>query len=272
MKKLLLLLALFGVMGANSLDEILASKTLRVGILNDQPPFSNRGSDGKYKGFDVSIGEEIAQQLIGDGAKVEFIGIDNLADRVNFLNENKIDIAIASLSMTPEREKIIDYCNPYFTVGLALLAKQGGKIFEHANDMQGARIVVQEGSRGDEFLQSLGGVDIVRVHKSTDGYKMVRKGEADGYLNDTFTIMAYPIVDDSVYIPEHMGNLGTMGYMAPAVQKGNTALRDKVNEAMVQLNKQKHFRAIYEDTFGVFYRHKADPDKFLLEDLYQMYE
>jgi len=272
MKKILLGLAVVAsAMFANTLDEILASRVIRVGVLNDQAPFSSK-SDGVYKGFEIQMAEAVVKKLFGpEGGKIEWVGFDNLEDRMTYLQENRVDLEFSNFTKTAERDKLVDFCNPYFSVGLGLLLKKD-KTVAHERDLEGLRIAVQNKSTGEAYLLKRGDVTIVGFDKSEDAYKALRNGQVDGYINNSLTVMVYPIIDDTVYVPSNMRTIGTMGYLVPVIAEGNKALQERVNEIMIELSKERFFHGIYEDTFGVFYRGTADPNFFLLEDLYRMYD
>jgi len=267
MKKLLLLGALCGALFANSLEEIQEKKVIRIGVTNHQPPFSSV-VNGERVGFESDMGKEIAKRLLGDEGKIEWTGITNSKDRITYLQENKLDLILANFTVTEDRKKQVDFCEPYFTVALGLVSRVDNRISTPA-DMEGKKIAVQANSTAETYVKDKG-ADIIHITKSRDAFEMVRNGEADGFINDNLIVMAYPIEDGRVIVPETMRNLGATSYLAPAVQKGNYKLRDKINEIMMELSKEQFFVGIYNNTLDVFYKGQAKPDMFLLESIYQI--
>ena len=75
---------------AKSLDDIIKAGVIRVGINPNFPPMSSRGSDGNWEGFDIDVGNKIAEAL---GVKAEFVPTET-PQRVPFLVADKIDISL----------------------------------------------------------------------------------------------------------------------------------------------------------------------------------
>lgn len=102
---------------ARSLDEIISSGTIRIGINPNFPPMSTRNSAGDWEGFDIDIGNKIAESL---KVKVEWIPTET-KDRVPFLVAETIDLSLGALTRNSERAKLIEYSVPLHTETLAVL-------------------------------------------------------------------------------------------------------------------------------------------------------
>jgi polar amino acid transport system substrate-binding protein len=103
----------FGVSSASakSLDDMISAGVIRIGINPNFPPMSSRGSDGNWQGFDIDIGNKMAEGL---GVKVEWVPTET-PQRVPFLVADKIDISLGALTRTAERAKLITYTVPLHT-------------------------------------------------------------------------------------------------------------------------------------------------------------
>ena len=78
---------------------------------------SSRGSDGNWEGFDIDVGNKIAEAL---GVKAEFVPTET-PQRVPFLVADKIDISLGALTRTAERAKLIEFTVPLHTEVMAVL-------------------------------------------------------------------------------------------------------------------------------------------------------
>lgn len=107
------------VLCARSLSEIKSSGVIRVGVYDAQPPFGKL-EDGVHRGFEVDMANEIAKDIFKNGGKVEFISTA-ANQRIRYLQEDKVDMVIATITVTPEREKQIDFTTPYFSVNIGVL-------------------------------------------------------------------------------------------------------------------------------------------------------
>jgi polar amino acid transport system substrate-binding protein len=108
-----LLLALAVPALAGTLEEIKKRGTLVAGVKTDFPPFGYVDSSGKNLGFDVDVAHRFAKALLGDESKVELVAVTS-GNRIPFLQSGKIDIIIATVTITDERKQVVDFSEPYF--------------------------------------------------------------------------------------------------------------------------------------------------------------
>ena len=104
---------------ADQLQDILAAKK-RVAIDLGVPPYGMKDAALKSTGSDVETARLLAQDL---GVELEIVPTTG-ANRVPFLQTNKADIVISSMSITPERQKVVDFSVPYAAI-LAVVARPG---------------------------------------------------------------------------------------------------------------------------------------------------
>lgn len=156
MKKFLIFLVLaFSLLNANSLNEIRSSKTLRVGVYDAQPPFSQLKSSGEFEGFEIGFAKEIAKGIFGEsGGNVEFKAV-SANDRIKFLQDNSVDLVIATLTITDERAKLVDFSNPYFAVNIGVLTRKDDEIKEFSQ-LKNKIIITQKGGTAEDYFKNLG--------------------------------------------------------------------------------------------------------------------
>jgi polar amino acid transport system substrate-binding protein len=94
---------------ADALDNITKAGVLKVAVPEDYPPFGSVGPDMKPQGYDIDTAALLAKSL---KVKLELVPV-NSANRIPYLQTNKVDLVISSLGKTPDREKVIDFSNPY---------------------------------------------------------------------------------------------------------------------------------------------------------------
>ena len=129
-----------GAAKAGTLAAVTQRGVVRAGIRFDNPPHSFIDEDGNWVGFDVDMAEAIAKSL---AVKLEKVRVDELT-RISFLQNRKIDIAVASMSHTHEREAEVDFSQTYFWSKQTFLVKKGG----HASleDLVGETVGMDRGS------------------------------------------------------------------------------------------------------------------------------
>ena len=99
----------------------LAKKTLKVAIEPSFPPFELQGKDGKLDGFDVDLIKAIGKAANFEVAfqTMQFDGM------IPALQGKTVDAAVAAMTITAERQKVVDFSRPYFKSGLAIAIKAG---------------------------------------------------------------------------------------------------------------------------------------------------
>ena len=118
-----IVLSVFAVKSASAdaLDDIKKKGTLVVGTKADYRPFGYLDPSGKIIGFEPDLAADVAKRL---GVKLELVPVV-ASNRIQFLQQGKIDLMIATMSDTPERRKIVDIVEPdYYASGTNVLVKK----------------------------------------------------------------------------------------------------------------------------------------------------
>ena len=263
MKKMILGALFCSLAFSDSLNDIQKSKTIRIGVYESEPPFSKK-TDSDYEGFEAELAQSLGSTIVGDGGKIELVPITSDDLRLKYLKENRIDMAVASVSVTEQRRQEVEFSMPYFSASLGLLTTKNSNI-KNLDNIKQSTIGAITGSTGEEFLVK-NGIKSVQCSGSRECYQKVKSGEIDGYLDDNLYVMTYPILDNDVKVD--LKNLGESVFLAVAVQKGNKDLVEAINKQLAMLNKSGFFKKAYNDTFEPFYKGTADKKYFLLDDLY----
>lgn len=126
--------------GGSTLDRVKEAGVVRVGIRFDNPPLSFIDEQGNWVGFDVDLAEELAQRL---GVRLERVKVDETT-RISFLQEGKIDMAVASMNHTRSRDDAVDFSITYFWDSQTFLVRKGE--FDSLQDMFGRKVAMNAGS------------------------------------------------------------------------------------------------------------------------------
>jgi len=243
-----LLLALALTSAANQAAE---PTKLRVGVEGAYPPFSSVGPDGQIKGFDIDIAKALCAQLKVECALVqlEFDGM------IPALQSKKIDMIVASMSITPERLRVVDFSAKYYTSPNRLIAKAGSAIDGSAAGFKGRKIGVQRATINDRYASAkFAGATIVRYAKQDEIYLDLAAGRIDATLVDaiagsegflkTPAGKGYAFVGPDYSDPDFFGKGAGV-----AVRKSDTALRDKLSAAIVALRASGEYKRIADAYF-----------------------
>ena len=113
-------------------------------------PFEYR-QGGKIVGFDIDLAQEIANDT-GRQLVIEEMNFDGL---IAALQAGKIDMAVAGMSVTPERSQNVNFSNPYYLASQMIVVRDNDQRIKIKTDLTGKKIGVQLGSTGDTIVGQL---------------------------------------------------------------------------------------------------------------------
>jgi ABC-type amino acid transport substrate-binding protein len=136
--------------GDGAWERIQKSGVMVVGTSADYPPFEYLNDKFQIDGFDPALIREIGKQL-GVQVEIKNFAFDGL---YNALQLGQVDAVIAAVSITPEREKVVDLSNPYYVGEDALLATDKSQLsIKTVDELARLKIGAQRGSVYETFLQ-----------------------------------------------------------------------------------------------------------------------
>lgn len=247
---------------ANSLDEIRKSGVIRIGVYNNQPPFSSL-TDGKFVGFEAQLAGKIAKDIFGDNpGKTKFIHIAT-DRRMNVLEKNEVDIVVATFTPTPKRARRVDFSDPYFKVQVGILSRVDDNITS-LSQLHRRKIFVIKNSPIHNFLAKEGfRKNLKFCTSSAKCYRAFKKAKNAVHADDNLILRAYAIIDNKTKVA--LDGLGNQTFNAIAVQKGNKELLDFINSDLAQLKKDGFLDKFFDDTLAIHYRGTVDKKEFLLD-------
>lgn len=208
-------------------------------------PFEYKDGN-KIIGIDPEIAQYIADKL---GVKLEITDID-FDSCIPSLKAGKADFCAAGMTDTPEREKNVDFCDPYFDASQTILVKKGSDI-KKPSDLNGKVVGVQQGTTGDTYCTNEDGKSDVKVKevkrykKHMDAVSDLIAGRIDAVVVDDFpaTKLQEKNADKVVKLDD---SLTTEKY-AFAVQKGSD-LKKTLNSIFDEMQSNGELKKI-EDKY-----------------------
>ena len=251
---------------ANTLSEIRQSGTIRVGVLEAQPPFS-KFEDGKFEGFEIILAEALSKDMFGAKlGKIEFVPVKS-SERLRVLEENKVDMVLATFTITNERKQAVDFTTPYFAVNIGVLTRTGDRI-KTLSDLHGKPVIVESGTTAEAYFRKEG-FEVVNCATANECYRMLKDNKGVGFAHDNLVVLAYAVIDSDTEV--NIKNLGVSDFLGVAVQKGNKELLDFLNGELIKLSKEGFMKKTYNETIEPYYKGTAEKKYFLLDDLYSLF-
>ncbi len=198
------------------------------------PPYEYVEGDG-YAGIDVEIAEAIAEKL-GLELQIDDMEFDSIVESVK---NGKADIGLAGMTVTPERQEIVNFTTSYATGVQVIIVKEGSSITT-ADDLfaddASTTIGVQRNTTGDLYttwdLEDEGKATINRYSKGSEAVQALLTGKVDCVVIDNEPAKAFVeaneglVILDTEYVEEQY---------AAVVSKNNSELYDAVNNALNEL-------------------------------------
>ena len=236
--------------GGSGLNTITEGE-LRVGSDIPYPPFEF-GRTPDYEGFDVDIVNEIAKRL-----DVEAKFVKTPFDPIfRNLAQGRFDMVASAVTITPERQRTVDFSDPYFPANQSLMVKRGSDI-KTVDDLKGKTVGAQLGTTGADYAKDKTDADTVRTYDLIDdAFKALQAGQVEAVIND-FPVSKYAerskkdlVVVQTIETGEEYGL---------SFAKEDTALRDRVNRELRAMKEDDTYTKIYRKWF------QADPPDSIFE-------
>ena len=180
-----LLAASFAASPANAddLEKVKSAGALIIAMTGQNPPFNFVNDKNEVVGFDASIGTEIAKR-IGVEGKIVTTAWDGI---IAGLLANKYDTIVGSMTITPEREKAVDFVGPYYHAGRGVFVAEGSEA-KTLEDLKGKTIGVTLGETHEKWARAQGGWDI-RTYKGLPELMLeLKAGRVDAIVVDNIPV------------------------------------------------------------------------------------
>ncbi len=206
-----------------------------VGVAADYPPFEFYNSNFELDGFDIALMRELGERL---GVAVEFndFAFDGLLDALRL---GQVDAAIGAVTITPDRQQIVDFTVPYYLGESAVLASTEftGEITS-ATDMAGLRIGVERGTTYQAWAQQnlvdqglIAQTDLIPYGTTQPLLRDVRNGAIDLALLGALPAEQAVFLFDDIKIAGQGTNKQKFGVAA----RTGSSLVDEFNNALLEV-------------------------------------
>jgi polar amino acid transport system substrate-binding protein len=235
--------------------QLIEEGQLFVGIDTPFPPFE-KGQPPDVTGYDPDIVNGIAERL-----ELEVTYEDTSFETIfRDTAQGKFDLAVAASTITPERERTVDFSDPYYLTDQSLLVAEGSDIAS-ADDLAGAIVGAQDATTGETYANDETDAEEVRgFPEGPDAIAALQTGQVDAVIIDR------PVAEDAV---EQQGEveiaqeLVTRELYGIAFAEDNDALREDFNEALAEMKDDGTIADLYEKYF------KDEPPEAVLEGTHE---
>ena len=233
--------------GARTLNEIISSKKILVGVNPTLTPLGKFDDKNQIVGFDVDLAKRLADML---GVDLEVVKVGS-PDRIPFVASGKIDFVMGAMTRNPERAKVIDFTVPAHTEVFGVLTLKS-KPFKHWKDLNDpkVRMVQVRGTTPIKFIaDNIPKAEVLLLDNYPDVIRALAQGRGDALLD---------VID---FVGEHMNSHKVdwkvvetpvdVYYCGLGVAKGNDSLRNWLNAALFELHRSNFINETWKKWFGI---------------------
>jgi polar amino acid transport system substrate-binding protein len=158
--------------------------TIVVGVKNDYKPWGYLDPSGKIVGMEIDLVNDVASRL---GVKVEMVPVI-AANRMEFLNQGRIDMILATMGDTADRRKVIGMVEPnYYAGGTNVLAPKSANL-KQWSDLKGRKVCGVQGAYYNRRVSQLYSPDLVVFPAVPEGLNALQGGNCVAFLFDNTLI------------------------------------------------------------------------------------
>ncbi len=247
MKKVLAIIMIVFVCFASGNVFAKDAKKVLIGTEGAYPPFNSIDKNGKLEGFDIDISNALCKTA---GVECKFV-IQDWDGLIPALLSKKFDAIIASMSITEERKKQVDFTDKYYMTPAKFVAKKGSGIKISKQGLKGKTIGVQRATIFENFLRDNYGDTIkIKAYATQDEANMdLVSGRVDLVMADSVVLMGGflekkegkgfefvgPGFTDKKWFGDGIGI---------AVRKGETELVEMLNKAIKEIRTNGEYKKI----------------------------
>lgn len=223
-----------------------APKVLKVGTEPTFAPFEFQKEGSKeFDGFDMDLIRAIGKQM---NMKVEILnmGFDALIPAINAGN---IDLAIAGMSITPDRQKAVDMSDPYYVAGLVVVVGKDNAAVKSVNDLNNKGIAVQIGTTGAERAAKVPGAKVKNLNTNAEVFLELKNKGVEAVIIDKPVAEYFLATGGGKDFAKIVGD--TMEAESYGISlKKNSPLTKEINKALLDLKKNGEYDKLYAKWFG----------------------
>lgn len=206
-------------------EEIMARGYLKVGINPNSKPFGYYDENGNIIGYDADLARYIAQYIVKSPNRLEFIPVTP-STRLIKASTGEVDIVISTVTITPQRQEVVDFSIPYDTAGQAILVPSISNVGS-LSDLAGQNVGVIFGTTAEKNMKNLVPTAVLFGFRSyPDAYSALKKGQINAITSDDTILSRFAIEDKSVKLLQKRYSREPYGI---AFKKGETTVKLKEN-------------------------------------------
>jgi histidine transport system substrate-binding protein len=226
-------------------------KEIRFGVDTTYPPFESQAADGSFVGFDIELGEAICQKL---EVKCKWI-VSDFDGLIPSLKGRKFDGILSSLTVTPERQKQIDFSDTMWNGPSSMVSKADAGLKPNAESLKGKTVGVQQGTIQEAFAKQKlapNGVNVQSYQNQDQVYADLVSGRIDVAMQDLLQAEGDFMKSDNAkgYVNSPITDDMLPAATAIGIRQGNDEFKALVNKGIAAIHADGTYDKIQKKYFG----------------------
>jgi len=232
---------------AGTLQDVKARGKLIVGVKTDYPPLGFLDKKGVNKGIDIDIAKTLSKELFGNEDAVEFVSVTS-QNRIPLLTAGKIDLIAATLTITEQRKKEVDFSIPYFITAQTVLVRADSKITKY-QDLTGKKVATIRGSTGDTAIGELvPDAERIIFERNFEALQALKEGRVEAFVQDF--VLLFNLLQKNPGLKMASLQPFRPGRYGLAVRKGDTEWLGFINATLTKMKETGEYGKLLDKWFG----------------------
>ena len=165
-------------------DKIIENDSLTVGVKTDAKPFGFiNETTGENDGFDIDIAKYIARDILGTDKNIKYVSV-NSNTRIESVTSGNVDMVIATMSITPQRQYLIDFSVPYYIASQTAVVKKDSDIYTFS-DLRNKTTIIVMGTTAEKNLRRIVPTAKIIGYKTYDeAFSAFIQGKGEALITD----------------------------------------------------------------------------------------
>lgn len=237
-------------------DTIAKRGILRVGVKFDHPGLSMKNLQGTPEGFEVDMVEYVAAKMGLSKDAIEWTEVTS-ANREQLVNQGKVDMIVATLTMTEKRMKIIDFAGPYLDITQDLIVPIGNpQGIKSPSDPAGISVCSTLGGAVSQATRkAYPDVKLIEFDNSAKCIDAIKTGAVDAFATQSAIGAGY-VSKDKEYL-EMLGNPYGPEKWGIGLKKGDPTLCSFINEQLASFESDGSYSEAWDKSIGQYSKEPA---------------
>ena len=210
---------------------------LKIGVKFDSPPFGFLNEKQQLQGLEIDVAHTIAKDILGNPDAIKFIQVQTVT-RIPTLQARQVDMVIATMTITDERKKVVDFTEPYFFAHQKIMVRKTSP-YQKLSDLVEKPVIFVIGGTGEARLKKAEPKLILNgVKSSTEGFTAFYAGRAEAFSQDDTILNGFLSKHCGVRLLPHEMSVEPYG-IAFRKESASKALEKKIERILKKLTEKK---------------------------------